>query len=218
MSPSAHPGPPDRDPKPQTPVRHRSSAIPRPPRPGPKPQTPVRPRSSAIPRPPRPGPKPQTLVRPRSSAIARSRRPGPKPQTPVRPRSSATPRPPRPGPKPQTPVRHRSSAHPSGHAGHIAATELERTDLPTVEDMSAALLCQHCGAPRQPNVTGRCRFCRYVAPPAGAGADGPARQLRRGRTSTTPPATGSSFRSALTPRSALTYRPLTSRPLPRSAS
>jgi hypothetical protein len=28
--------------------------------------------------------------------------------------------------------------------------------------------CQHCGAPWQPDLTGACRFCRTVAPPAGA--------------------------------------------------
>jgi hypothetical protein len=43
--------------------------------------------------------------------------------------------------------------------------------------MSTILLCQHCGAPWQPDVTGACRFCRIVAPPpgipdAGAGAGG----------------------------------------------
>ncbi|HEX3539951.1 MAG TPA: hypothetical protein VHT75_05845 [Acidimicrobiales bacterium] len=34
--------------------------------------------------------------------------------------------------------------------------------------MSTTLLCQHCGAPWQPDVTGACRFCRVVAPPPGA--------------------------------------------------
>ena len=34
--------------------------------------------------------------------------------------------------------------------------------------MNATLLCQHCGAPWQPTVTGACRFCHVVAPPDGA--------------------------------------------------
>lgn len=34
--------------------------------------------------------------------------------------------------------------------------------------MSTTLVCQHCGAPWQPEVTGACRFCRVVAPPPGA--------------------------------------------------
>jgi hypothetical protein len=34
--------------------------------------------------------------------------------------------------------------------------------------VSATLMCQHCGAPWQPDVTGACRFCRFVAPPPGA--------------------------------------------------
>lgn len=33
--------------------------------------------------------------------------------------------------------------------------------------MSPALICQHRGAPWQPDVTGACRFCHLVAPPAG---------------------------------------------------
>lgn len=36
--------------------------------------------------------------------------------------------------------------------------------------MSTALLCQHCGAPWQPDVTGACRFCRVLAPPPGTPA------------------------------------------------
>jgi hypothetical protein len=38
--------------------------------------------------------------------------------------------------------------------------------------VTTGLLCQHCGAPWQPDVTGACRFCRIVAPPAGGTADG----------------------------------------------
>jgi hypothetical protein len=34
--------------------------------------------------------------------------------------------------------------------------------------MSTTLICQHCGAPWQPDVTGACRFCRVGAPPPGS--------------------------------------------------
>jgi hypothetical protein len=37
----------------------------------------------------------------------------------------------------------------------------------TVEAVNTTPLCQQCGAPWQPDVTGSCRFCRVVAPPPG---------------------------------------------------
>jgi hypothetical protein len=36
--------------------------------------------------------------------------------------------------------------------------------------VSTTLMCQHCGAPWHPDVTGACRYCRVVAPPAGTAA------------------------------------------------
>ncbi len=38
--------------------------------------------------------------------------------------------------------------------------------------MSTILVCQHCGAPWQPDVLGACRFCRIAAPPPGMAARG----------------------------------------------
>jgi hypothetical protein len=34
--------------------------------------------------------------------------------------------------------------------------------------MSPTPVCQHCGAPWRPDLTGACRYCKVVAPPAGA--------------------------------------------------
>jgi hypothetical protein len=36
--------------------------------------------------------------------------------------------------------------------------------------MSPTALCQHCGAPWRPDLTGACRYCKVVAPPDGAPA------------------------------------------------
>jgi hypothetical protein len=36
--------------------------------------------------------------------------------------------------------------------------------------VSTTLVCQNCGAPWRPLVTGACRFCGFAAPPAGAPA------------------------------------------------
>ena len=72
--------------------------------------------------------------------------------------------------------------------------------------MSTTLLCQHCGAPWQPDVTGACRFCRVAAPPPGA---------RAGVTAGRPMVDGDAFFRILL---AQTAQPATGQPLDRLAA